>query len=583
MSRNHSQRCALPTVLLLAVFTTLMTAADTAVAAKKRLPNIVFFLVDDMSWTDPHCYGNKFHETPNIDRFARQGMRFTNAYAACPVCSPTRASIISGKYPATLNLTDFIPGHWRPYEKLIVPRMNLQLALQEISLAECVKPAGYVSGSFGKWHLGGRAFYPDKQGFDDWVVTSGRHFAPRFRTTPQTAVKKGEYLGDFLTRQAERFMEENRDKPFLLYLPHYAVHIPLEAKAALVAKYEKKSQQPGYQRHVNVNIRRTGRTDVKLKNRDAVVSKILKGLAKLPVGKIIEEYSWGTPNRHFTRIHLGLRGRTTLAGLEEFTKAATKIVNDILPKGLTADVRIAPVYHPTYAAMVEHIDQSLGRILKKLDELKLAENTVVIFFSDNGGLYRRFDEKGSAVMSNLPLRDEKGSLYEGGIREPCIIRWPGVVKPGSECPVPISSVDFWPTIAEIAGTSAKFTHKIDGVSLLPLLKQTGSFKDRAIYWHYPHYHHTSPAGAIRYGDFKLIEYFDDGRLELYNLAKDIGETQNLAGNDPKKTRQLQAMLKAWRKSVGARMPAQNPNFDRKRRHEWKRRSRPKRKRAKTKR
>ena len=224
--------------------------------------------------------------------------------------------------------------------------------------------------------------------------------------------------------------------------------------------------------------------------------------------------------------------------------------------------------------MVEHIDQSLGRIMKKLDDLKLADNTVLVFFSDNGGLYRRFDEKGPAVMSNHPLRDEKGSMYEGGIREPCIIRWPGVVKPGSECGVPISSVDFWPTIAEIAGTTSKFKHRVDGVSLLPLLKQTGSLKDRGLYWHYPHYHHTAPVGAVRYGDFKLLEYFEDGKLELYNLAKDIGETRDLAKSNPKKTQQLHAMLKAWRKDINAQMPRANPNFDPKRRQIWQRRPRP---------
>lgn len=545
-------------------------AAECGAAAKKRPPNIVLFLVDDMGWNDVGCYGNTFHETPNIDAFAKQGMRFTNAYAACPVCSPTRASIMSGKYPATLNLTDFIPGHWRPYEKLVVPKMNLQLPLKEVTLAEMVKPAGYVSASFGKWHLGGRTHYPDKQGFDDWVVTGGRHFAPKFRTTPKTPVKKGEYLGDFLTRQAERFMEQNRDKPFLLYLPHYAVHIPLEAKQGLVEKYRKKAGSPALSVRISAP---KAELDKALRRVQIVLS--LKGKpSSITIAKSSENSGETVARATVTA--------TYPAGtdIDQPFSTVKKVAPSSYGQGVTVDdLRVVAVQNPTYAAMVEHIDQSLGRVLKKLDELKIAENTVVVFFSDNGGLYRRFDERGPAVMSNHPLRGEKGGMYEGGIREPCIVRWPGVVKPGSECETPISSVDFWPTIAEIAGTRSKFQHAVDGVSLLPLLKQSGNLKDRALYWHYPHYHHTAPAGAIRHGDFKLIEYFEDGKLELYNLAKDLSELQDLAQTHPAKTRELHAMLKAWRKRVGAKMPTQNPNFDPERRHEWKRRPRPGRKKA----
>jgi arylsulfatase A len=212
----------------------------TVQAAADKPPNIVFFLVDDLGWADMECYGNTFHETPNVNRLAKQGMRFTDAYAACPVCSPTRASIMTGKYPATLNLTDFIPGHWRPWAKLVVPKMNLELPHREVTFAEALKKAGYVSGSFGKWHLGGPTHNPDSQGLDEFIVTGGRHFAPNFRTTPKTEVKKNEYLGDFLTRTAEGFMEKHREKPFVLYLSHYAVHIPLEAKQKLIEKYEKK-------------------------------------------------------------------------------------------------------------------------------------------------------------------------------------------------------------------------------------------------------------------------------------------------------------------------------------------------------
>ena len=533
------------------------------VHAAKRPPNIVVFLVDDMGWNDTEPYGNKFHETPNVTKLAKQGLRFTNAYAACPVCSPTRVSIMTGRYPARVGVTDFIPGHLRPWAKLIVPPIHNQLPLEEISLAEAVKPAGYVSGSFGKWHLGGPAFFPDKQGFDEHVVTAGRHFGfrtlvPKLQLGNEVPVKKGTYLADFLTDRAERFIEKHRDRPFLLYLPHYAVHIPLEAKAKLIEKYRKKRGSPVLY--------------LKLSSKEGIGADTLKQILNImksngrvaSVGKTTKT----SPRGMLFMASLNVRFASG-TNIDDVLKSVKEYVAEKLPKNVVVDdLRVTAVQNPTYAAMVEHIDQSLGRIMQKLDDLKLADNTVVIFFSDNGGLYRRFDGKGEAVMSNHPLRDEKGSLYEGGIREPCIIRWPGVVKPGTTSHVPITSVDFWPTIAEIAGTRAKFKHAIDGVSLTPLLKGTGKLKDRALYWHYPHYHHTTPGGAIRYGDYKLIEYFEVGKLELYNLKTDISETTDLTKKEPKKTKELHAMLKSWRKSVGAKMPTRNPHHDPKRAGEW---------------
>jgi arylsulfatase A len=485
MSHSNDRANSLPGKLLRAITTSILTAViallaittSSAYSAEKRsVPNVVLFLVDDMGWIDPACYGNRFHETPHIDRLAAQGMRFTNAYAACPVCSPTRASILTGKYPATLGLTDFIPGHWRPWEKLVVPEIHLQLPLEEITFAELLHPAGYVSASFGKWHLGGPAFFPGQQGFDEFLVTSGRHFAPRFNTTPRLPVEDGTYLADFLTARAEQFLERHQETPFVLYLPHYAVHIPLEAEEELIEKYRHKS----------------------------------------------------------------------------------KVENHLC--------------NPVYAAMVEHIDRSLGRIMTKLEELELAENTVLIFFSDNGGLYTSVSRQGEPVMVNTPLRDEKGSLYEGGIRVPLIVRWPGEIEAGSECHVPVTSVDFFPTMAELAGVPV--THSIDGESLVPLLRQSGDFARDAIYWHYPHYHHSTPAGAIRSGDWKLIEFFDDGRLELYHLRDDLGETTNLAETPDEKAKQFRDKLAAWRTSVDARMPTKNPDYDPARAHEWKRRTRP---------
>jgi len=429
---------------------------------KPAKPNFVFILIDDLGWSDLGCYGSTFYQTPHVDRLATQGMRFTDAYAACPVCSPTRASIMTGRYPATVNLTDFIAGHWRPYAKLVVPKFNLQLPLDEVTIAEALKAAGYRTACFGKWHLGGAKFGPGTQGFAEWGGAPNRN---------DKAV-----VG--LTDRGLRFIEHNRDRPFLLLLSHQSVHIPIQASKARIEKYR----------------------------------------ARLKPG-------------------------------QKFPQQA----------------------NPAYAAMVEEMDIQVGRVVAKLDELKLAENTVLIFFSDNGGLHKIFTGRGDWTTSNAPLRDEKGTLYEGGIRVPLIVRWPGRVKPGSECSVPVTSVDFYPTMLEIAGAEPK--QPVDGLSLVPLLKQTGRPKRDAIHWHYPHYHHTTPCGAIRAGDWKLIEYFEDGRLELYNLAADLGEKSDLAAKMPERAAALRKRLADWRQAVHANMPTPNPNHEPRRAHEWGRRKR----------
>jgi arylsulfatase A len=376
----------------------------------------------------------------------------------------------AGKYPATLNLTDFIPGHWRPYAKLVVPEFNQLLPPREVTLAEALKARGYATGYFGKWHLGPPANDPDRHGFDVSLVSSGRHYAPQFHTRPKIDVPDGTYLADVLTDQAVDFMRQHRNRPFLLYLSHQAVHIPLEAKAELVRKYQGKPR---------------------------------------PADRAV---------------------------------------------------------HAVYGAMLESVDQSVGRIVAELDALGLAERTVVVFFSDNGGLRRRYDEKGPIVTSNAPLRAEKGTLYEGGIRVPLIVRWPGAVRPGSTCRVPVSSVDLLPTLVEIAGGAVPA--KIDGVSLIPLLRGAGELDREALYWHYPHYHHSTPAGAVRAGDFKLLEFYEDGKLELFNLREDLGETHDLAEQMPKKAQELRGLLDQWRRDVGAKMPTANPDYDPKRAHEW---------------
>jgi len=431
--------------------------ARSAMAKEKeappKKPNFVFFLVDDLGWRDVGCYGTKFYETPNIDRLAREGMRFTDAYAACPVCSPTRASILTGKYPARLNLTDWIPGQREKNPKLLVPKFNQELPLEEVTIAEALKAAGYACASIGKWHLGGEPYYPDKQGFDLNVGGTAKGQPPRYFSPygiPTLADgPKGEYLTDRLADEAEKFIEQNRDRPFFLYLPHFAVHTPIQGKKDIVTKYA----------------------------------------AKTPDG----------------------------------------------------DQKNA-----TYAAMIESVDQSVGRVMKKLDALGLADRTVVFFMSDNGGL--------AGVTSNAPLRAGKGTLYEGGVREPMIVKWSGVIKPGTTASTPVTSTDFYPTILEMAGLPPKPEQHVDGLSLMPLLKERGPLRRDTLYWHYPHYHRTTPAGALRHGDWKLIEYFEDGRLELYNLRDDIGEKNDLATAMPEKVRELQKMLADWRRTVSAQMP-----------------------------
>jgi len=456
---------------------------QTAKAGKSnRKPNFVFFLIDDMGWMDAGCYGSTFYETPNIDRLAAEGMRFTDAYAACPVCSPTRASIMAGKYPARLKLTDYLKGRRRG--KLNPADYLDQMPLEEVTIAEVLKEAGYTTGFVGKWHLGDKPYYPEHQGFDVNIggTRSGMprsYFYPQWRSNPPIEGRDGEYLTDRLTDESLKFLEANSNNPFLLYLSHYAVHIPLQSKKDLAAKYKDKAE-------------------------------------KLPPAK-------------------GPR---------------------FLPEGEREARQVQD--HPVYAGMVQSVDESVGRVMKKLKELGVADNTVVIFMSDNGGLST---SEGSPT-SNVPLRAGKGWLYEGGIREPMIIKWPGVVKAGSVCSEPVTSTDFYPTILEMAGLALRPQQHRDGVSLVPLLKRTGNLKRKAIYWHYPHYGNQggSPGGVVRAGDYKLIEFYEDNRVEMYNLKDDIGEKHDLSAELPKKAAQLRKMLHDWRKAVDAQMPSPNPEY-----------------------
>jgi arylsulfatase A-like enzyme len=424
-----------------------------------RRPNIIVILIDDYGARDLGCYGSAYYETPHIDRLAGQGVRFTNGYAACPVCSPTRASIMTGKYPARLHLTDWIPGRrqW-PASKLLRLEFEQQLPLAETTLAEALRPAGYASASIGKWHLGDTGFLPTEQGFS-LNVAGTRGGAPRsyfepFNIPGTEDALAGEYLSDYLTRRAEEFIETHRGKPFFLYLPHFSVHLPLGGPKDLIPKYQAKANPQG---------------------------------------------------------------------------------------------------HAEYGAMVEAMDRSVGRLMKKLDDLKLANDTLVFFLADNGGLRYEGSRK-DLITSNAPLRAGKGHLYEGGIRVPFIMRWPGRIPPGKVDATPVISNDIYATALAAAGVNGSAG---DGIDLL------GRARRDALYWHYPHYSNQGgvPGGAVRSGDWKLIEFYEDSRLELYNLAADPGERINLVKRQPRRARRLRGMLEAWRKSVGAHMPQPNPAYD----------------------
>jgi arylsulfatase A-like enzyme len=444
-------------------------------AQGKRL-NFVFVLMDDLGQLDIGCFGSRFYETPNIDRLAAQGMRFPSGYAACPVCSPTRASIMAGKYPARLNITNFIAG--MKSGKLIPPEYRKELPLEEFTVAEAFKEGGYSTLFLGKWHLGGPKFFPDKQGFEVTVAAAGgtrTYFSPYGNPNLKDG-PPGEYLTDRLTDEACRLLEEHKEKPFLLYLAHFAVHVPLMAKKDLTAKYEEKA-------------------------------------AKLP-----------------------------------------PVEPRFIPEGAMQARQVQD--HAVYAAMVQSMDESVGRITRKLEELGIADRTAVIFMSDNGGLSTA---EGSPT-SNVPLRGGKGWLYEGGIREPLIVKWPGVTKPGSVCDVPVTSTDFYPTMLDMAGLPPRPEQHVDGVSFAALLRGGAPPARPAIYWHYPHYSNQggSPCGAVRAGDWKLIEWYEDNRVELYNLKDDLGEKNDLAAKMPEKAAELRKMLAEWRKAVDARMPTPAP-------------------------
>ena len=451
----------------------LLSAFATARAADEPPPNVVLIVADDLGGADLECYVSTFYRTPNLDRLAAEGRRFSQAYAACPVCSPTRAALMTGKHPARLHLTDWLPGRPdRPSQKLRRPAFRQQLPLEERTLAEALKAGGYATALVGKWHLGGAGFEPTRQGFDlniagDETGTALSYWSPferNGRTMPGLAdAPPGQYLTDRLTTEAERFIEDHRAGPFFLYMPHYAVHTPMTAKPELVAKFPK----------------------------------------------------WdGTPH-----------------GRQE---------------------------NPIYAAMLASLDESVGRIVATLDRLGLTERTLILFTSDNGGLAVR-EGPHTPPTINAPWREGKGWVYEGGIRVPLIVRWPKTIAPGVET-TPVWSADLLPTILALCGQDK--TAPVDGVSLARLLTKGEPLAPRALYWHYPHYSNqiSRPAGAVRDGDWKLVEDYETGRRELFHLGRDPSETTNLADRQPEKLAELAEKLATWRREVDAQMPSPNPDY-----------------------
>ena len=447
-------------------------------------PNVVLILVDDLGWADLVCQGSQYFETPNIDSLAAGGVRFSNGYAACAVCSPTRAAVQTGRYPHRTGVTDWIRARfqggnipadkknpcWRPKEKwggrggILVPPNALWLESEEITIAELLRPAGYKSCYIGKWHLGTDPWYPTEQGYDfnfggcDFGQPPG-YFDPygnRIHNLPGR--KPGEYLTDREADEAVGFIRKHKDVPFFLMLANYAVHTPIQAKKELTEKYEKKPKT-------------TGQKNAK------------------------------------------------------------------------------------YAAMVESVDDSVGRVMATLDELNLTGNTLVIFTSDNGGLV--------GPTHNAPLRSGKGHPYEGGIRVPFIVRWPGVAREGITIDKPVISMDIFPTVAAATGMALPKDTEIDGKNLRPLLTGEGSFERDTLYWHFPHFRHgPGPYSIIRDGDWKLIKWYA-GQTALFNLKEDMGESRELSKSMPEKVTELDKKLMAHLTQATDRIPVPNPDSQKK--------------------
>lgn len=454
--------------LFTAFFLTATLSGGMLLSADER-PNIIFFLADDLGWTGLRSFGSDFYETPNLDQLAGEGIKFTDAYAACTVCSPTRASVLTGKYPGKLHLTSFIPGQERPFAKLNTPDWTKGLETTERTLPELLRAVGYQTHHIGKWHLE----FPDRNdegplshGFDTSVDKSegskGFHLSKKDQ---QRLGTESVYLTDYLAEEAVDRIEQRGDEPFFMYFAFHVPHTPIQGRDDLVAYFEEE---------VDANA-----------------------------------------------VH----------------------------------------QNPVYAAMVKSMDLAVGKVLHALEANGIADETLIVFTSDNGGLTQRYG-KHDEFTENLPLRRGKGSAYEGGVRVPTIVKWPGHSEAGKSSATPIMTIDWLPTFAEIAGVT-EIPPSVDGKSLLSILDGSSNSLERDLFWHFPHYHAggDGPYSAIRSGSWKLIERHEDESLELYDLAADIGESKNLSVMEAEKTSELHEKLIAWRKKAGAQMMTENTNFD----------------------
>lgn len=474
-------------------------------AQPSQRPNIIVILADDLGWADLQSYGSTFYETPHLDKLALSGIRFTHNYATSPVCSPTRASIMTGKYPTKTGVTDWIRGRQEdgkamPYEKLIAQPTAYQLALEEKTISEYAFEQGYKTFFAGKWHLGEEEkYWPDYQGFETNIAgwskgsptgrindSTGGFFTP-YKNPKLSDGPAGEYLTDRLTNECITFIEKNKQTPFFLFYSLYAVHNPMQAPAALIKKYELKQKQ------------------------------------------------------------LGLQNKDRFAKDEEWMKAENgwrrRLVQD----------------HPVYAAMVENMDWNIGRIVEKLQQLNLDDNTLIIFTSDNGGLSTA---EGSPT-TNGPLRAGKGWLYEGGVRVPLIMYWKGRIVAGSIADLPVTTADFYPTIAKAINENYQQPKSIDGENIFKMLAKPQAYLNRNLIWHYPHYSNQGgkPGAAIREGNFKLIYYYEDQSVELYDVVNDIAEKNNIASVNLKLSERLKKKLLKWLKENNTVQPTINPAYN----------------------
>ncbi len=455
-------------------------------------PNVIIILIDDMGYKDLGCYGSSFYETPNIDKLAYDGMLFTQGYATCPVCSPSRASIMTGKYPARVGLTNFIGRHTQG--KVIDAPYFRYLPLEEYAMPKALKAGGYATWHVGKWHLGGEEYAPEKHGFD--VNIGGCHmggpqngyFSPWNIDTLSNG-DDGDYLTDRLTDEAINLIDKNKEKPFFMYLSHYAVHTPLMAKQEDIERFEQKAKR------------------MKLDKIDPLV-----------VGDRF-------PCEH---------------------KYDQKITRRTVQS------------HTVYAAMIYNLDYNVGKLIDKLKADGIYDDTIIFFTSDNGGLST---SEGSPTC-NAPLAEGKGWMYDGGVREPFIVKATGITPEKSVCNVPVTGADLYPTILELAGLAPIPEQHKDGVSIVPLLKGGDELDREAIYWHYPHYGNQggTPGAAVRMGDYKLIKFFEDNHIELYNLEQDISEVFDIKNQQPDIAQKLEQMLEQWLVEVNAKIPEVNESY-----------------------